>query len=106
VASPVRFLNITRENVVRSALLLLTGIVLLLWFISLLAPPFGLIHNEVVVSAGKDTAKSWGFVIGSGELTVGYGKSRPKNERDPMDPSNRRVQVVNMDTKTAANSRQ
>ncbi|MBN8989472.1 MAG: OmpA family protein [Rhizobiales bacterium] len=45
-------------------------------------------------------------INGSDLVTVGYGKSRPKDPNEPMDPSNRRVQVVNMDTKTAANSRQ
>jgi outer membrane protein OmpA-like peptidoglycan-associated protein len=53
----------------------------------------------------KVLAEEFG-INGSDLVTVGYGKSRPKNERDPMDPANRRVQVVNMDTKTAANSRQ
>jgi outer membrane protein OmpA-like peptidoglycan-associated protein len=41
-------------------------------------------------------------INGSDLVTVGYGKSRPKDPNAPMDPSNRRVQVVNMDTKTAA----
>jgi outer membrane protein OmpA-like peptidoglycan-associated protein len=41
-------------------------------------------------------------INGSDLVTVGYGKSRPKDPGAPMDPSNRRVQVVNMDTKTAA----
>jgi outer membrane protein OmpA-like peptidoglycan-associated protein len=41
-------------------------------------------------------------INGSDLVTVGYGKSRPKDPSAPMDPSNRRVQVVNMDTKTAA----
>jgi outer membrane protein OmpA-like peptidoglycan-associated protein len=35
-------------------------------------------------------------------VTVGYGKSKPKDPSAPMDPSNRRVQVVNMTNKTAA----
>ena len=34
-------------------------------------------------------------------VTVGYGKSKPKDRNAPMDPSNRRVQVVNMANKTA-----
>lgn len=34
-------------------------------------------------------------------VTVGYGKTKPKDPKAPMDPSNRRVQVVNTDTKTA-----
>ena len=35
-------------------------------------------------------------------VTVGYGKSAPKNASDPMSPANRRVQVVNMQNKTAS----
>jgi outer membrane protein OmpA-like peptidoglycan-associated protein len=66
-------------------------------------------YNQQLSERRADTIKkvlSEEFGInGSDLVTVGYGKSRPKNERDPMDPSNRRVQVVNMDTKTASNSR-
>jgi len=39
---------------------------------------------------------------GSDLVTVGYGKTKPKDPNAPMDPLNRRVQVVNMDTKTAS----
>src|SRR6266702_6682028 len=39
---------------------------------------------------------------GSDLVTVGYGKTQPKDPNAPMDPINRRVQVVNMVTKTAA----
>jgi len=39
---------------------------------------------------------------GADLVTVGYGKSKPKDASAPMDPANRRVQVVNMATKTAA----
>jgi outer membrane protein OmpA-like peptidoglycan-associated protein len=35
-------------------------------------------------------------------VTVGYGKSKPKDPTAPMDPSNRRVQVVNMANETAS----
>ena len=35
-------------------------------------------------------------------VTVGYGKTKPKDPSAPMDPINGRVQVVNMDTKTAS----
>ena len=35
-------------------------------------------------------------------VTVGYGKSKPKDPNAPMDPSNRRVQVVNMANETAS----
>jgi hypothetical protein len=36
-------------------------------------------------------------------VTVGYGKTKPKDPNDPMDPANRRVRVVNMANKTASN---
>jgi outer membrane protein OmpA-like peptidoglycan-associated protein len=39
---------------------------------------------------------------GSDLVTVGYGKTKPVDPNAPMDPINRRVQVVNMDTKTAS----
>jgi outer membrane protein OmpA-like peptidoglycan-associated protein len=35
-------------------------------------------------------------------VTVGYGKSKPKDPANPLDPANRRVQVVNMANKTTA----
>jgi outer membrane protein OmpA-like peptidoglycan-associated protein len=41
-------------------------------------------------------------IAGTDLVTVGYGKDKPKDPNAPMDPSNRRVQVVNMDTKTAS----
>jgi outer membrane protein OmpA-like peptidoglycan-associated protein len=41
-------------------------------------------------------------IAGSDLVTVGYGKDKPKDPSAPMDPINRRVQVVNMDTKTAS----
>ena len=41
-------------------------------------------------------------IAGSDLVTVGYGKDKPKDPNAPMDPLNRRVQVVNMDTKTAS----
>jgi outer membrane protein OmpA-like peptidoglycan-associated protein len=41
-------------------------------------------------------------INGADLVTVGYGKSKPKDAAAPMDPANRRVQVVNMATKTAA----
>jgi outer membrane protein OmpA-like peptidoglycan-associated protein len=41
-------------------------------------------------------------IAGSDLVTVGYGKTKPKDPNAPMDPINRRVQVVNMDTKTAS----
>jgi outer membrane protein OmpA-like peptidoglycan-associated protein len=41
-------------------------------------------------------------INGTDLVTVGYGKSKPKDPNAPMDPINRRVQVVNMDSKTAS----
>jgi outer membrane protein OmpA-like peptidoglycan-associated protein len=41
-------------------------------------------------------------IAGSDLVTVGYGKSKPKDPAHPMDPANRRVQVVNMANKTTA----
>jgi outer membrane protein OmpA-like peptidoglycan-associated protein len=41
-------------------------------------------------------------IAGTDLVTVGYGKSKPKDAADPMDPANRRVQVVNMANKTTA----
>jgi len=41
-------------------------------------------------------------INGSDLVTVGYGKSKPKDANAPTDPANRRVQVVNMDNKTAS----
>jgi outer membrane protein OmpA-like peptidoglycan-associated protein len=41
-------------------------------------------------------------ITGSDLVTVGYGKTKLKDATNPADPVNRRVQVVNMDTKTAS----
>jgi outer membrane protein OmpA-like peptidoglycan-associated protein len=41
-------------------------------------------------------------INGTDLVTVGYGKTKPKDPSAPLDPVNRRVQVVNMDTKTAS----
>ena len=41
-------------------------------------------------------------INGTDLVTVGYGKSKPKDPKAPLDPTNRRVQVVNMETKTAS----
>ena len=41
-------------------------------------------------------------IAGSDLVTVGYGKTKLKDTANPADPINRRVQVVNMDTKTAS----
>jgi len=42
-------------------------------------------------------------IAGADLVTVGYGKSKPKDPNVPLDPINRRVQVVNMASKTASN---
>lgn len=39
---------------------------------------------------------------GTDLVTVGYGKTKPKDASKPMDPANRRVQVVNMVNKATA----
>jgi outer membrane protein OmpA-like peptidoglycan-associated protein len=41
-------------------------------------------------------------IAGTDLVTVGYGKTKPKDPTAPLDPSNRRVQVVNMANKTTA----
>jgi outer membrane protein OmpA-like peptidoglycan-associated protein len=41
-------------------------------------------------------------IAGTDLVTVGYGKSKPKDVANPMDPANRRVQVVNMANKATA----
>jgi len=41
-------------------------------------------------------------LAGSDLVTVGYGKTELKDPSNPTAPINRRVQVVNMDTKTAS----
>ena len=41
-------------------------------------------------------------IAGANLVTVGYGESKPKDASAPMDPTNRRVQVVNMDTNKTA----
>jgi outer membrane protein OmpA-like peptidoglycan-associated protein len=41
-------------------------------------------------------------IAGADLVTVGYGESKLKNAANPTDPSNRRVQVVNMTSQTTA----
>jgi len=63
-------------------------------------------YNQDLSERRADTIKR--FLVekfginGTDLVTVGYGKDKPKDPNAPMDPSNRRVQVVNMDTKTAS----
>ena len=63
-------------------------------------------YNQDLSERRADTIKKYLSekygIAGANLVTVGYGKSKPKDPNAPMDPVNRRVQVVNMDTKTAA----
>jgi len=63
--------------------------------------------NQGLSERRADTIKRYltdKFGINGSELvTVGYGKTKPKDPKTPLDPTNRRVQVVNMEVnKTAA----
>ena len=63
-------------------------------------------YNQGLSERRADTIKRYLTdkygINGSDLVTVGYGKTKPKDPNAPMDPVNRRVQVVNMDTKTAS----
>ena len=63
-------------------------------------------YNQGLSERRADTIKRYLSekygINGSDLVTVGYGKTKPKDPNAPMDPVNRRVQVVNMDTKTAS----
>jgi len=64
-------------------------------------------YNQGLSERRADTIKRYltdKFGINGSELvTVGYGKTKPKDPKTPLDPTNRRVQVVNMEAnKTAA----
>ncbi len=63
-------------------------------------------YNQDLSERRADTIKKYLTekygIAGSDLVTVGYGKTRPKDANAPMDPVNRRVQVVNMETKTAS----
>ena len=58
-------------------------------------------YNQGLSERRADTIKRYltdKFGInGSDLVTVGYGKTKPKDANAPMDPANRRVQVVNME---------
>jgi outer membrane protein OmpA-like peptidoglycan-associated protein len=62
--------------------------------------------NQDLSERRADTIKRYlvdNYHIATGDLvTVGYGKTKLKDAQDPTDAINRRVQVVNMDTKTAS----
>jgi outer membrane protein OmpA-like peptidoglycan-associated protein len=63
-------------------------------------------YNQGLSERRADTIKRYLTdkygIVGTDLVTVGYGKTKPKDPNAPMDPVNRRVQVVNMDTKTAS----
>ena len=66
----------------------------------------GEVYNQELSERRADTIKKYLTekygIAGSDLVTVGYGESKPKDANAPMDPTNRRVQVVNMDNKTAS----
>jgi outer membrane protein OmpA-like peptidoglycan-associated protein len=63
-------------------------------------------YNQDLSERRADTIKRYLTekygINGSDLVTVGYGKSKLKDPNAPTDPINRRVQVVNMDTKNAS----
>lgn len=63
-------------------------------------------YNQGLSERRADTIKRYLTdkygINGSDLVTVGYGKTKPKDANAPMDPANRRVQVVNMESKTAS----
>jgi outer membrane protein OmpA-like peptidoglycan-associated protein len=63
-------------------------------------------YNQTLSERRADTIKHYLVekfgIAGTDLVTVGYGKDKPKDASAPMDPINRRVEVVNMDTKTAS----
>jgi outer membrane protein OmpA-like peptidoglycan-associated protein len=63
-------------------------------------------YNQGLSERRADTIKRYLSekygINGTDLVTVGYGKTKPKDPNAPMDPINRRVQVVNMDTKSAS----
>src|SRR6266481_1594032 len=63
-------------------------------------------YNQDLSERRADTIKRYLTgkygITGANLVTVGYGKTKPKDPNAPLDPVNRRVQVVNMDTKTAS----
>lgn len=63
-------------------------------------------YNQGLSERRADTIKKYLVqnygLIGTDLVTVGYGKTKLKDATNGADPINRRVQVVNMDTKTAS----
>ena len=66
----------------------------------------GEVYNQGLSERRADSVKRYlvdKFGIARADLvTVGYGESRLKDAAHPLDPANRRVQVVNMADKTAS----
>jgi outer membrane protein OmpA-like peptidoglycan-associated protein len=62
--------------------------------------------NQDLSERRADTIRRYlvqNYGVAAGDLvSVGYGKTKLKNAQDPMDPINRRVQVVNMQSRTAS----
>jgi outer membrane protein OmpA-like peptidoglycan-associated protein len=63
-------------------------------------------YNQGLSERRADTIKKYLVekygLTGTDLVTVGYGKTKLKDTANGADPVNRRVQVVNMDTKTAS----
>ena len=63
-------------------------------------------YNQDLSERRADTIKRYlteKYGLAAADLvTVGYGKSKPKDAAKPLDPANRRVQVINMANKTTA----
>jgi outer membrane protein OmpA-like peptidoglycan-associated protein len=63
-------------------------------------------YNQGLSERRADTIKRYLTdkygINGADLVTVGYGETKPKDASTPTDPANRRVQVVNMETKTAS----
>jgi outer membrane protein OmpA-like peptidoglycan-associated protein len=63
-------------------------------------------YNQELSERRADTIKKYLVehhgIDGANLVTVGYGESKPKDPNTPLDPTNRRVQVVNMEAKTAS----
>ena len=63
-------------------------------------------YNQGLSERRADTIKKYLVqnygLTGTDLVTVGYGKTKLKDVANGADPINRRVQVVNMDTKTAS----
>lgn len=63
-------------------------------------------YNQGLSERRADTIKTYLVqnygLSGTDLVTVGYGKTKLKDTANGADPINRRVQVVNMDTKTAS----